>query len=240
MKFEVHIKDDSSKELAIIIPAYNEQDSIDSVIEKWSKVAKSCGGSIIVLNDGSQDKTGEKIQQQQEKYSNLIYIDKDNSGHGSSCVRGYQWAIDNDYKWIFQTDSDDQTCPEDFPKFWEIREEAPAIFGLRKKRGDGFIRLVISRVLSLSIFLIFGNFVKDANVPFRLMRSDFIKDLLPKIPKDLFLANAYLSVLINKKSPIVWQEIGFQNRSGGIPSVKLSGFFKVGIKVIQEFIKSKD
>jgi len=232
-------KDQVKKELAIIIPAYNEEASIKEVLDEWYEVAKACNGNIVIIDDGSTDQTLPNLVQIATQYPLLIIISKTNSGHASTCLQGYQWAIEEGYEWIFQTDSDGQTVATDFQGFWDNRFDSSFIFGQRVKRGDGKIRYLISKILKLAIYIIFKVKVIDANVPFRLMSAVKLKPYIKQIPENFFLSNAYLTVLLSKNKEITWRKIQFINRQSGVPSVKLIGFFKVGIRVITEFWKHR-
>ncbi len=71
--------------LYIIMPAYNEEKNIGTVIEQWYPVVERIGGEsrLVILNDGSRDGTYEMIRKYQKKYERLIGIDKPNEGHGN-------------------------------------------------------------------------------------------------------------------------------------------------------------
>ena len=101
--------------LYIIMPAYNEEKNIGTVIEQWYPVVERIGGDsrLVILNDGSKDATYKKIQNYQKNYDRLIGIDKPNEGHGGTILRGYRYAVEKGADYIFQTDSDGQTLPED-------------------------------------------------------------------------------------------------------------------------------
>ena len=99
-------------------------------------------------------------------------INKENTGHGPTCIFAYKYAIAENADWVFQTDSDGQTKSSDFWNFWEKRNIYDFIIGYRAKRGDGLARRFISQTLKLVIFIIFNVIVKDANTPFRLMKVE--------------------------------------------------------------------
>ena len=220
----------------VIMPAYNEEEALPDVLQEWCSAAAEADGCLAVLNDGSKDGTLKLLREAQADHPNLIVIDKPNSGHGPTCLTGYKWAIEQGFEWIFQTDSDGQTDSQEFLSAWRHRQGKEFIFGARPHRGDGFARLIISRVLRTSILVIFRTRVTDANVPFRLMKADALAPLLDQVPNDLFLGNAYLSVVL-ARSPykIHWMKISFSPRTGGVPSVSMKRFAKVGWKVVKDF-----
>ena len=224
------------KELAIVIPAYNEQDNIQQVIAQWAPLANQYNGDLIIINDGSRDQTLTFAKELSSTHHNLKIIDRPNSGHGASCLYGYHFAIENNYQWVFQTDSDNQTTTSDFHTLWKDRNSHQFIFGYRPKRQDGLFRQIVSRVLALLILLLFQRWIKDANVPYRLMKCSSLEALLPRIPATLFLSNAYLSIIIADQYPIKWHPIEFAARNSGIPSVRYFGFFSTGLKVAMQFL----
>ncbi|MEI7983873.1 MAG: glycosyltransferase family 2 protein [Bacteroidota bacterium] len=142
--------------------------------------------------------------------------------------------------WIFQTDSDGQTVPEEFWKFWDLRDQNDFIIGSRLKRADGLSRIMVTKILKLFLFIKFGIGVKDANTPFRLMKADRLKSVSEKIPDDFFLSNVLISCLIvQKKEKLHWVPITFKPRQGGINSINLKRIFKIGIRSWKDFDDAK-
>lgn len=220
--------------LFIVMPAYNEAENIVSVVESWIVVAntvKETGTecSIVVANDGSKDNTLGILLGLEKKYSNLIVLDKKNSGHGSTVLYLYDYAIQHGSTYIFQTDSDGQTDPEQFYDMWTHREEYDFQIGTRGKRKDGFSRIVVTKVLKLVVRLIFGVWVKDANTPFRLMKTNKLSEVLSSVPSDFFLANVAVSAIaVRKAYTIRWCPITFLPRNGGINSINIKKIFRIG------------
>ena len=143
-RFEVNMD-----KLYIVIPAYNEEIMIESVIRHWHPVVEKVGpqSRLVVIDDGSKDKTYEIVKACMEKYPQLEALTKENGGHGPTVRFGYVYAIEEGADYIFQTDSDGQTRAEEFDQFWEKRKEAAMIIGSRTKRQDGFSRVVVTKVL---------------------------------------------------------------------------------------------
>ena len=228
--------------LFIVMQAYNEEANIEKVVKQWHPVVEKIGGNskLVIFDDGSKDTTYSIMQKLQEEYPCLIPITKPNSGHGATCLYAYRYAIKKGAAYIFQTDSDGQTSPDEFWSFWNLRNKYDFIIGLRKGRMDGLGRVVVTKVLKFIIWLIFGAFVKDANTPFRLMKTEKLIPVIKIIPKDFFLSNVAISVIIVlKKQKYKWKPITFKPRQGGVNSINFKKIAKIGVKAIKEFNEIK-
>ena len=112
--------------LYIVMPAYNEEANIEEVIEQWHPVCEKINAEgneakLVIANDGSKDGTFAITQQLKDKYPYLEPLDKPNSGHGATVLYLYRYAIEHGANYVFQTDSDGQTLPEEFWQMWENR-----------------------------------------------------------------------------------------------------------------------
>jgi dolichol-phosphate mannosyltransferase len=189
--------------LSIVMPAYNEEEVIEVVVKQWTDLLTrqfpADNTRLIVINDGSRDKTGAILDQIKDRYPKLVVVHQPNGGHGNAVVNGYHQAVALDSEYVFQTDSDDQFVAEDFAKLWARRNDSPFILGYREERYDAFARLVITRILRMSIALIYGTYIMDSNIPFRLIRGSFLKRLLAQLPTPTpFAPNIFLAVMAKK------------------------------------------
>lgn len=227
-----------SNNLYITMPAYNEAANIEETIKQWHPVVEkiSKDSRLVIVNDGSTDNTYEIMARLKDKYSQFIPVTKKNSGHGSTLLFAYNYCMEKNADFIFQTDSDGQTDPGEFWPFWEKRTEKDFIIGARKNREDGFSRVVVTRTLKLLVWLIFGEVVKDPNTPFRLMNAKKLKPIYNIIPADFFLSNVIISMLVVKrKEKYLWLPISFKSRQGGVNSINLKKIMKIGYKAIADF-----
>ena len=147
-------KTSNTDNLYIVIPAYNEEENIEEVVKGWHEIVKKIGNDskLVIIDDGSKDNTYEKLTQLKKKYKYLEPITKPNAGHGATVLYGYNYALENNADYIFQTDSDGQTLPSEFWEFWELRKEYSGIIGSRKNRKDGISRIFVTKVLKLVLF----------------------------------------------------------------------------------------
>ncbi len=228
--------------LYIIIPAYNEAENIGKVIEEWYPVVKKHSGGgrsrLVIIDDGSKDNTFEIMQDHTKNRPLFQPLTKPNGGHGATVLFGYHYALEHHADYIFQTDSDRQTLPEEFEPFWKHRKRADAVIGSRRHRKDGFSRIMVTKVLKLVIRLIFGVSVQDANTPFRLMKRELLNRYIDRIPKDFFLTNVLLSVFFVKNhEKVIFHEITFRPRQGGVNSINLRRIIKIGVQAVRDFYK---
>lgn len=220
----------------IIMPVYNEEEAVPGVIKEWSEMLATTGVdyTFLILNDGSKDATLQKLNESKNIYPNIQIVDKANSGHGQSCITGYEMAVAQGAEWIFQIDSDGQCDPRFFKDMLAQTGSSKAIFGYRSTRDDGFQRFLISRVVSMFTYVATHVWVKDANVPYRMIHKEVMQKILSKVPRDFHLANIFVSVLVQKNTPIKWVDIHFRDRAGGSPSVKTFSFAKHGMKLYRQ------
>ena len=109
--------------LYIVMPAYNEEANIEDTVKAWYPIVEKFGdeqSKLVIFNDGSKDNTGNKGKELMKKYPKFEMIDKPNSGHGPTVIYAYNYAINSGADYVFQTDSDGQTNPLEFDKFWNI------------------------------------------------------------------------------------------------------------------------
>ena len=149
---------------------------------------------------------------------------------------GYNYAIDNNADYIFQTDSDGQTDPAEFEQFWECRDEYDAVIGSRPQRQDGRSRKFVEGVLLLLLRMTFGVRVPDSNAPFRLMKSELVAKYLGKMPKDFNLPNVMLTTYFAYfKEKVKFIDITFKPRQGGTNSINIKKIIKIGWKALGDF-----
>ena len=225
-----------------VMPAYNEAENIENTIQQWYPVIKKLADDgeearLTIANDGSKDNTFAIMEGLKEKYPLFEPLDKPNSGHGATVLYLYRHAIKNGADFIFQTDSDGQTNPDEFWQMWEKRKMFDFQIGYRKGREDGGSRIFVTKTLRLVVWMMFHVWVTDANTPFRLMATDKLQPIMDVIPSDYFLCNVAISAIAVKwHYKIGWYTITFKPRQGGVNSINMKRIFKIGWKALSDFM----
>jgi len=221
--------------LWVVMPAYNEAPAVDRVVKEWLTVLRRLHPDFVflALNDGSKDSTLAILNSLSATEAEVRVIDKPNSGHGQTCILGYRIALTEAADWVLQIDSDAQCDPSYLDTFLERAANNRVVYGFRKSRDDGWKRVCISRVVTLFTFAATRVWVRDCNVPYRLMHRTSLENIVPLVPGDFHLANILLAVLQQERFGITWVPIHFRNRIG-IPSVKSFSFVKHGIQLYRQ------
>lgn len=225
--------------LLVVMPVFNESASVRKVVNEWFTELENWTGNFVFLaiNDGSTDGTGLILQQLRTKFGERLEIlDRENRGHGQSCLQGYRMAIERGIPFIFQLDSDGQCDPQYFFRFWRDRDKFDVIYGVRKRRDDGWRRVIASMVLRLTLLGFARANCVDANVPYRLLRTAACAGTINQIHERFFLANVGLAVLLRYQPGIRQGQvtIRFRERYGGEPSVPLAKFATRAVEMVRQ------
>lgn len=232
------------EKIYFVMPAYNESENIKATIAQWYPIIEeinSLGGAkafLVIANDGSKDNTFQIMESLREEFPAFIPLDKPNSGHGATLLFLYRYAIENGADYIFQTDSDGQTNPDEFWQMYEKRHEYDIQIGNRNNRQDGANRVFVTKVLQFVVWLMFHEWVTDANTPFRLMKSVKLQAIMNVIPQDYFLCNVAIAAIAQKWNyQLRFCDISFRPRQGGVNSINMKRIVKIGWKALGDFKK---
>lgn len=170
------------KELSVFFPCYNEEANIANTVKKALSIIKRIAlkWEILIINDGSKDKTAQVALSLQKHYPNLrIITHNPNRGYGAAFKSGFYNAK---YEWIAFTDADGQFDFKDIIRL--IRKQratkADVVIGYYLGRKVPFVRIWGSKLWELAVFVLFGLRVKDIDCGFKLVNKRVI-DRIPQL-----------------------------------------------------------
>ena len=229
--------------LYIVMPAYNEEENIKAVVKQWYPIleTKPDDSRLVIADSGSKDKTHEILMEMKNnEFPKIEILSHTNQYHGPKVIALYDYAIKNGADYIFQTDSDGQTNPDEFDAFWNERAIYDGIFGNRTVRGDGKDRAFVEHTVCTLLKLYFGVNVPDANAPFRLMKAETVRKYLYRMPTEYNLPNIMMTTYFAYYNEnINFKEISFKPRQAGVNSVNIPRIVKIGWNALDDFKKFK-
>jgi glycosyltransferase involved in cell wall biosynthesis len=157
-------------ELTIIIPAYNEEEGIGQTLDALIPEAEKHQFRIIVINDGSTDRTQQIVETKAVKLINHPY----NKGYGASLKTGIR-AAETEYIALY--DADGQHNPEDLLNLWNNRQSYDMLIGMRSKDShQDWLRKPGKRVLTFTANFLTGRKIPDLNSGLRVIRREKLID----------------------------------------------------------------
>ncbi|MFZ5933160.1 MAG: glycosyltransferase family 2 protein [Patescibacteria group bacterium] len=182
-------------ELSVFFPAYNEEANIKSTVEKAREVLfwVAQKWEIIIVDDGSNDRTGEIAEDLARKDSRIrVITHSPNRGYGAALKSGFYGSR---YGWIAFTDSDGQFDFSEITNFIEKQRETNAdlVIGYYKKRQVSLFKVVTSKAWELLVSILFGLKVKDIDCGFKLISRKVIEGI-PKLESErgAFISSEFL------------------------------------------------
>lgn len=230
----------------IIIPTYNEKENIEKILNKTFSLSKKF--DVLVVDDGSPDGTAQIVKSLQEKNKGL-YIEerKGKLGLGTAYIHGFKWALERDYKFIFEMDADFSHNPDDLERLYNscITDGADVAIGSRYVNGVNIVNWPMSRLL-MSFFA--SKYVKlVTRLPINDSTAGFMcykRSVLEKINLDKidFVGYAF-QIEMKFKSwksgfKLVEVPVIFTDRTEGNSKMSSDIFFEAFIGVLQLKLKS--
>ena len=222
-----------------IIPAYNEEGSIEGVIKGIKKHFSDV--DILVVNDCSTDKTPETVAEIPDV--NLINLSI-NLGIGGAMQTGYIYACENDYDYAMQIDGDGQHDPAEAKKLIEeiMGNKVDMVIGSRflekTEYQQTFFRKLGINIFELVIKGLLGQKITDATSGFRIVNKEVIKSFAQYYPTDYPEAEV-LIYLSNKGFKFKETSVNMVHRKHGQSSITTLKSMYYMVKVIYSMVISK-
>lgn len=170
---------ESLPHILVVIPTYNEAENIAKLIPAVLRQAPNI--DVLVVDDGSPDGTGAIVKELMASNPHVHLIERQGKqGLGTAYVRGFKYAIEHGYDYVFEMDADFSHNPNDIPVFLSKIKDHDLVIGSRYINGVRVLNWPMNRLL-LSYFanvytrIITGLPVRDATGGFKCYRIEALK-----------------------------------------------------------------
>ena len=164
------------RELSIVITVKNEEENIKPLLESIRLALNGIDYEIILVDDGSTDKTRQQVLNNADERTVLVELRK-NYGQSTAMTAGIDYSTG---RYIALLDGDLQNDPSDIPGMLDLlkREDWDVVAGNRKNRKDGmFLRKIPSKIANALIRRMTGVYIKDYGCTLKVFRREIAEEL---------------------------------------------------------------
>lgn len=189
--------------ISVFLPAYNEEENIKQAILSVQEYLKKKFDDyeIIIVDDGSSDKTAEIVKNLSKKNKRIKLVSHNtNLGYGAALRSGFK-NVKKDL--VFYTDSDNQFNIKEMDILFPLIKKFDIVSGFRIKRRDPLMRIFIAYTYNLIIRMLFNLKVKDIDASFKLYKRHIFDKI--QLKANTGLIDAEVLIKAQKKGFTVGQ-----------------------------------
>lgn len=170
-----------SGETLVIVPTYNERDNLVPLLRRVLALPVSV--DLLIVDDNSPDGTGDLAEKLASTHPQLNVLHRPKkAGLGPAYCAGFQWALGQQYQFIFEMDGDLSHNPDDIPAFLEAAQQADLVLGSRYCNGIRVInwplrRLMLSLAAAKYVQIVTGMPFSDPTGGFKCFRRSTLQSI---------------------------------------------------------------
>jgi glycosyltransferase involved in cell wall biosynthesis len=210
-------RDENRPRVLVVVPAYNEETSIRSVVAEVRSVLPT--SHLVVVDDGSTDGTARAARSAGAVVLALPF----NLGVGAAMRTGYRYARDRGYDVVAQVDGDGQHDASCLPSMIEMLDRADIVVGSRFTPGGTYRvrgpRRWAMRVLAFTVSRVAGHTLTDVTSGFRVSGARAVQLFARSYPAE-YLGDTVESLVVAARAGLVVTQVPatMRPRQGGVPS----------------------
>ncbi len=168
----------------VIIPTYNEKENIENIIR--AVLSQPVSFDVLIIDDGSPDGTAGIVKNLQNEFTERLHIIERQGklGLGTAYITGFKWALERNYKFIFEMDADFSHNPNDLLALYKAcaEDNADVAIGSRYISGVNVVNWPIRRVLmsyfaSQFVRIVLGVRIADTTAGFKCYRREVLETM---------------------------------------------------------------
>ena len=217
--------------LSLVVPAYNEEESLPQVLPGLLARCREHGWKLIIVNDGSQDKTGAILDGQDASDVLTVVHHKLNRGYGGAIKSGIRAA---ETRYVVTIDADGQHDLDDVLSLYEeiVARNADMIIGRReswksgwyRELGKSLIRFFAQRLMPLSI--------QDLNSGMKVFDAALAKRYIVLCPDQMAFSEIIGLVFISQRHLVLEHPIRIRNRIAGRSTISTMTAYEAAKEIL--------
>lgn len=166
-------------EISVVIPFYNEEEVVVSVVEEVLVALRTLGlrYEVLAVDDGSSDHTGELLDEAARRDAGLrVLHQRPNRGQAAALYRGLRAARASI---VATMDGDGQNDPADLSALLPLLAQADMVVGIRATRNDSWLRRRMSRLANAVRGRVLRDHMRDSGCALKVFRREVVDAFIP-------------------------------------------------------------
>jgi glycosyltransferase involved in cell wall biosynthesis len=219
------------EKLTIVMPVYNEEDSLPIILNDWLELCKSARCQLVVVNDGSSDRSVDILKNLQKAHGFSILNHKVNKGYGGAIKTGIK-AVETEY--LVTIDADGQHQPQNVVSMYDkmIAEDGDLLIGARMNESNLTARNIGKWMIRVLSRILLPNRIMDLNSGLKMYRTDLAKRYIKICPDSMAFSDIMALTFIAEKCKVLEIPIQIKPRVGGKSKINLRSAIDTVVEII--------
>lgn len=226
-----NFEENQLSDLTIIIPAYNEQDSLPLIIEDWFSYCENDGVKLIIVDDGSSDQTGAFLDALPTKNFLTVLHHKVNKGYGAAIKTGIK---NTDTKYLVTIDADGQHTTESVNELhaYMLKTDSDLIIGARQNAAGASLRNLGKTLIRALSRILLPNKITDLNSGLKMYQTELAKRFIAVCPDSMAFSDIITLTFIAERCKVMELPITINPRMGGKSKINLNTAFETILEIV--------
>lgn len=217
--------------LTVIMPAFNEQDSLKLILPDWIDGCLKNDWQLIIVNDGSDDDTHLVLESYKGSQCLSIYTHKVNKGYGGALKTG---LLKTNTKFAITVDSDGQHSIKSVETLYKkaIEDDSDLVIGTRSNNSLLSIRSIGKSLIRATSRFLLPNSISDLNSGLKIYQTILAKRFLRVCPDTMAFSDIITLTFIAEKCKVTEYPIMVENRIAGKSKITFNSAYDTFLEII--------
>ena len=222
---------ENMKTLSIIVPVYNEEESLSMLLEQWISHCKECDWRFIIVDDGSTDGTQALLVDYLEQELLTVIRHKINKGYGAAIKSGIRTA---NSEYVITIDGDGQHSLDSVGDLLQVIEDTDAdmVIGTRVNIKNLSMREIGKWIIKWISRIMIPNHIKDLNSGMKIYRTELARKYMMTCPNTMAFSDIISLTFLHNRCLVLEAPINVMPRKGGKSTIS----YKTAIDTVIEII----
>ncbi|MFC2064211.1 glycosyltransferase family 2 protein [Chloroflexota bacterium] len=219
------------KNLSVIVPIYNEEENLSTLLDEWIAHCQEQGWQFIIVDDGSTDGTQTILDAHLDKEPLTVIRHKINKGYGAAIKAGIRAA---NHEYVITADGDGQHSLDHVSDLLQVIQDTDAdmVIGTRVNINNLSWRDIGRRIIKFISRIMIPNHIKDLNSGMKIYRTELARKYMVTCPNTMAFSDIITLTFLHNRCLVMDTPINVLPRKGGKSTIN----YKTAIDTVIEIV----